>query len=214
MKATRKKVDKIAAALIAASRRPEEAPFPPGWRQQLMESIRSGGRPCLMPSAQRLERPRPRRLLYMAAGALTAIVAGLILANLDWYDPYISLSPGITIVEQRAEYFLAAGDVDSGLRNLKATVVQDGKETEVLSQAFKEPEGFWGSDGAVKTVETPLVVDAQKMHLLQGPATLMVAARDTSSRNWFQGRVTVLKREIYINLKKPRRDRTSSPDSD
>ena len=42
----------------------------------------------------------------------------------------------------------------------------------------------------------------------------MVAARDTSSRNWFQGRVTVLKREIYINLKKPRRDRMSSPESE
>ena len=108
MKATRKKVDKIAAALIAASRRPEEAPFPPGWRQQLMESIRSGGRPCLLPSEQMFERPRPRRLLHVAAGALAVIVVGLILANLDWYDPYISLSPAITIVEQRAEYFLAS----------------------------------------------------------------------------------------------------------
>ena len=214
MKATRKKVDKIAAALIAASRRPEDVPFPPGWRQQLMESIRSGGRPCLLPSAQRLERPRPRRLLYMAAGALTAIVAGLILANLDWYDPYISLSPGITIVEQRAEYFLAAGDVDSGLRQLKATVVQDGKETELLSQTFKEPEGLWGSEEAVKKVETPLFLDARNLHLQQGPATIMVAARDIPSRNWFKGRVTVLKREIYINLKKPRPDRSSSPDSD
>jgi protein-L-isoaspartate O-methyltransferase len=102
MKATRKQVDKIAAALIAAYRRPEEAPFSPGWRQQLMESIRSGGRPCLMPSEPMFERPRPRRLLHMAAGALAVIVAGLILANLDWYDPYISLSPAITIVEQRA----------------------------------------------------------------------------------------------------------------
>ena len=214
MKATRKKVDKIAAALIAASRRPEDAPFPPGWRQQLMESIRSGGRPCLAPSAQGFERPRPRRLLYMAAGALTVIVAGLILANLDWYDPYISLSPGITIVEQRAEYFLAAGDVDSGLRQLKATVVQDGKETELLSQTFKEPEGLWGSGEAMKKVETPLVLDARNLHLQQGPATIMVTARDLSSRNWFQGRVTVLKREIYINLKKPRRDRMSSPDGE
>jgi len=213
MKATRKKVDKIAAALLAASRRPEEAPFPPGWRQQLMESIRSGGRPCLMPSEQMFERPRPRRLLHMAAGALAVFVVGLILANMDWYDPYISLSPAITIVEQRAEYFLAAGDVDSGLRNVKVTVVQDGKETELLSEAFKEP-GFWGSGEAVKKMETPVVLDARNLHLQQGPATLMVAARDTSSRNWFQGRVTVLKREIYINLKKPRRDRTSSPESE
>lgn len=179
-----------------------------------MESIRSGGRPCLMPSEQRLERPRPRRLLYMAAGALTVIVAGLILANLDWYDPYISLSPAITIVEQRAEYFLAAGDVDSGLRQLKATVLQDGKETELMSQKFKEPKGLWGSGEAVKKVETPLVLDAQDLHLRQGPATIMVTARDISSRNWFQGRVTVFKREIYINLKKPRRDRMSSPDSE
>ena len=107
----------------------------------------------------------------MAAGALTVIVAGLILANLDWYDPYISLSPAITVVEQRAEYFLAAGDVDSGLRNVKVTVVQDGKETEVLSEAFKEPTGLWGSGEAVKKMETPVILDARNLHLQQGPAT-------------------------------------------
>lgn len=150
----------------------------------------------------------------MAAGALAVIVAGLILTNLDWYDPYINLNPAITIVEQRAEYFLEAGDVDSGLRHLKATVVQDGKETELLSQAFKEPKGLWGSGEAVKKVETPLVLDARNLQLHQGPATILVTARDISSRNWFQGRVTVLKRKIYIDLKKPRHDHLSSPESE
>ena len=213
MKATRKKVDKIEAALLAVYRKREETPLPPGWRQRLMESIRSGGRPCLMPSEQMLERPRPKRLLYMAAGALTVIVAGLILANLDWYDPWISLTPSITIVEQRAEYFLEAGDVDSGLRHLKVTVTQDGQEIEVLSQEFSAP-GFWGSGGGIKKVETPVVLDAGSLPLRQGPATIRIAARDTSARNGFQGRVTVLKRQIYINLKGSRRERLSRPGGD
>ncbi len=33
-------------------------------------------------------------------------------------------------------------------------------------------------------------------------------------RIWSQGRVTVLKRKIYINLRKPRHDRISSPGSE
>jgi hypothetical protein len=201
MKATRKKVDKITAALIAAHRRQEERPFPPGWRQQLMESIRSGGRPYLAPSEQMLERPRPRRLLYMAAGALATIVVGLILFNLDWYDPYINLSPSITIVEKRAEFVLEAGDLDSGLRNLKVTVVQGAKEIELVSEAFKEPEGFWWSTDAVKRVEIPVVMDPESLDLRQGPATLKIAARDLSMRNGSQGRLTILQREIHIQRK-------------
>ena len=150
----------------------------------------------------------------MAAGALAVIVAGLILANLDWYDPYINLQPAITIVEQKAEFFLEAGDVDSGLRDLKVTVFQEGKETEVLSQAFQKTANFWWSADAVRKVETPLLLDAEALHLHQGPATLKIAASDTSERNWSQGRVTVLKRKIYINLRKPRHDRISSPGSE
>lgn len=201
MKATRKKVDKITAALIAAHRRQEERPFPPGWRQQLMENIRSIGRPVSAPPENWRQTARPRRLLYMAAGALATIVVGLILVNLDWYDPYIKLSPAMTIVEKRAEFVLEAGDVDSGLRNLKVTVVQGGKEIELVSQVFKEPEGYWWSADAVKKVEIPVVLDPESLNLREGPATLKIAARDLSMRNGSKGRLTILQREIHIHRK-------------
>jgi hypothetical protein len=46
MKSTKKKIDKIAAALIAAHRKQGDMLLPPGWRQQLMAIIRSIARPA------------------------------------------------------------------------------------------------------------------------------------------------------------------------
>ena len=214
MKSNQKQIDKIEEALIAAYREQEDLQFPSDWRQQLMKDIHSMAKPAPAPIREPAKTRAPRRLLYMAAGALATIAVWLILANLDWYDPWITLKPVVTVVEYRTEFLLEAGDVDSGLRNLQATVIQEGKEIEVLSRSFQAPEGFFGSKGATQKVEIPLVLDAKTLNLIEGPATLMIKARDLSSRNLFQGRLTVVKKEIYINRKSSPRDRMRSPGSD
>ena len=58
-----------------------------------------------------------------AAGALMAglaavIVGWVILANLDWYDPYVTLKPDLPAMESHAAFWLEAGDPDSGLRRV------------------------------------------------------------------------------------------------
>jgi hypothetical protein len=214
MKSNKKQIDKIEEALIAAYREQEDLQFPSDWRQRVMKDIHSMARPTPAPIGEPAKTRAPRRILYMAAGALATIVVWLVLANLDYYDPWITLKPVITIVEYRAEYLLEAGDEDSGLRNLQATVIQEGKEIKVLSHTFKPAEGFLGSKGATKKVEVSLVLDAEALNLRDGPATLKIATRDLSWRNSFQGRLTVLKKEIYINTKRSPRDRTRSPRSD
>jgi hypothetical protein len=203
MKSSQKHLDKIEEALIAAYRRQEDLQFPPDWRQQVMQEIDSLAGPTTFPQERKIRTMFPRRIGALAGVALAAIVGWLILANLDWYDPWITLKPDMTALESHRAFWLEAGDIDSGLRNVKVTVIQKEVRTEVLSKNLEPPGGIWaGTSQAVKKVDFPLEVDAQALGLHEGKATIVVTVRDLSWRNWFKGRATILKKEMVIYYKK------------
>jgi hypothetical protein len=203
MKSSKKDLDKIEAALIAAYRKQEDLQFPPDWRQQLMQDVSSMAGPTAFPQEKKVWTMIPRRIGALAAVAVAAVVGWLILANLDWYDPWITLKPNLTALESHGAFWLAAGDQDSGLRNVKVTVIQKEMKLEVLSKNFEPPGGIWGGTGdAVKKVDFPLEVDAQALGLHEGKATIVVTVHDLSWRNGFKGRATTLKKEMVIYYKK------------
>jgi len=203
MKSSQKHLDKIEEALIAAYRKQEDLQFPPDWRQQVMWDISSMAGPTVFPQEKKMRTMIPRRIGALAAVAVAAVVGWLILANLDWYDPWITLKPDLAALESHGAFWLAAGDQDSGLRNMKVTVIQKEMKVEVLSKNFEPPGGIWaGTSGAVKKVDFPLEVDAQALGLQEGTATIVVTVRDLSWRNWFKGRATTLKKEMVIYYKK------------
>lgn len=202
MKSSKEQIDKIETTLIAAHRRQEELQFPPDWRQQVMQDIDSLAGPTTFPQEKKIRTMIPRRIGALAGVALAAIVGWLILANLDWYDPWITLKPDLTALESHAAFWLEAGDIDSGLRHVKVTVIQKEMEIEVLSKNLEPAGGIWGTQGdAVKKVDFPLVLDAQALGLQQGKATIVVTVRDLSWRNGFKGRITTLKKEMVIYYK-------------
>jgi hypothetical protein len=202
MKPSKKHLDKIEAALIAAYRRPEDLQSPPDWRQQVMQDIDSLAGPTTFPQEKKVWTMIPRRIGALAAVAAAAVVGWLILANLDWYDPWITLKPDLAALESHGAFWLEAGDIDSGLRNVKVTVVQKEMKVEVLSKNLEPPGGIWGGTGdAIKKVDFPLTLDAQDLGLQQGKATIVVTVHDLSWRNGFKGRITTLKKEIVIYRK-------------
>ena len=203
MKSSKKHLDKIEATLIAAYRKQEDLQFPPDWRQQVMQDIDSLAGPTAFPQEKKIRTMIPRRIGALAGVALAAIVGWLILANLDWYDPWITLKPDLTDLGSHAAFWLEAGDLDSGLRNVKVTVIQKEMKIEVLSKNLEPPGGIWSTQGdAVKKVDFPLVLDAQALGLQQGKATIVVTVRDLSWRNGFKGRITTLKKEMVIHYQK------------
>jgi hypothetical protein len=203
MKSSKKDLDKIEAALIAAYRKQEDLQFPPDWRQQLMQDVSSMAGPTAFPQEKKLRTMIPRRIGALAAVAVAAVVGWLILANLDWYDPWITLKPDLADLESHGAFWLAAGDIDSGLRNVKVTVIQKEMKIEVLSKNLEPPGGIWAGTGdAVKKVDFPLTLDAQALGLQQGKATIVVTVHDLSWRNGFKGRATTLKKEMVIYYKK------------
>jgi len=203
MKSSKKHLDKIEEALIAAYRKQEDLQFPPGWRQQVMRDIDSLAGPTAFPQEKKIWTMIPRRIGALAGVAMAAILGWLILANLDWYDPWITLKPDITHLGSPAAFRLAAGDQDSGLRNVKVTVIQKEMHIEVLAKNLEPPGGIWGTQGdAVKKVDFPLELDAQALGLQQGKAAVVVTVHDLSWRNGFKGRITTLKKEMVIHYKK------------
>jgi hypothetical protein len=203
MKSSKKHLDKVEEALIAAYRKQEDLQFPPEWRQQVLQDISSMAGPTAFPQEKKMWTMIPRRIGALAAVAVVAVVGWLILANLDWYDPWITLKPDLAGLESHAAFWLEAGDQDSGLRHVKATVIQKEMKIEVLSKNLEPSGGFWDTKGeAIKKVDFPLAVDTQALGLQEGKATIVVTVRDLSWRNGFKGRITTLKKEIVIYSKK------------
>lgn len=193
MKFLQEQIDKLEEALIAAHRGQEEVQFPSDWRQQLMWDLRAKARPA---SARRV----PRRILSWAAAALAVIIGWLFLTNLDWYDPWIKIQPVIIFMDSRAAVSLEAGDIDSGIKHLTVTVVQGGKKITLLSHEVEQPNRVLGLIGSTtKKVQITVVLDAKALDLENGPAKIVVAARDLSWRNDFQGRLTTLEKDILVN---------------
>ena len=145
MKSSKKHLDKIEEALIAAYRKQEDLQFPPDWRQQVMQDIDSMAGPTAFPQEKKMWTMIPRRIGALAGVAVAAVVGWLILANLDWYDPWITLKPDLAALGSHAAFWLAAGDQDSGLRNVKVTVIQKEMKIEVLSKNLEPPGGIWGA---------------------------------------------------------------------
>ena len=203
MKSSKEQIDKIEKTLIAAYRRPEEVQFPPEWREQVMQDISSMAGPTTFPEEKKMWTMIPRRIGALAAVAVVAVVGWLILANLDWYDPWITLKPDLADLESHGAFRLAAGDQDSGLRHVKVTVIQKEMKIEVLSKNLEPPGGTWGGAGdAIKKVDFPLAVDGQALGLQEGKATIVVTVRDLSWRNWFKGRTTTMKKEMVVYYQK------------
>jgi hypothetical protein len=203
MKSSKEHLDKIEKALIAAHREQKDLQFPPDWRQQVMQDIHSMAGPTAFPQEKKIWTMIPRRIGALAGVAVAAVVGWLILANLDWHDPWITLKPNLTALEPHAAFWLEAGDQDSGLRRVKVTVIQKEVEIEVLSKNLEPPGGNWGTQGdAIKKVDFPLELDAQTLGLQQGKATIVVTVRDLSWRNGFKGRITTLKKEMVIYYEK------------
>ena len=142
MKSSKKHLDKIERELIAAYRKQEDLQFPPDWRQQVMREISSMAGPTAFPQAKQARTMIPRRIGALAAVAAAAVVGWLILANLDWHNPWITMKPDLTSLESHGAFWLAAGDQDSGLRNMKVTVIQKEMHIEVLSKNLEPPGGI------------------------------------------------------------------------
>ncbi len=116
------------------------------------------------------------------------------LGRLDHDDPWINIKPPTEVVGAKTALTIQAGDQSSGLKEVRATLAQDGQEKVVLDQKFP-PAGEAGT-----AVDLPLTLEPKALGFHEGKAILTLQAWDRSWRDWFRGRTSTLTKEVTIDL--------------
>ena len=134
-------------------------------------------------------------VIWGAAGlALLAVLVWLAVGRLDFDDPTVTLKTPVEVVGAKTALTIEAGDLSSGLKEVKVTFSQ-GDQSKVVAERTFPPGGDRG-----EPVEIPVTLEPQALGFKEGKATLTVEARDRSWRNLFRGRTASLKQEVVIDL--------------
>jgi murein DD-endopeptidase MepM/ murein hydrolase activator NlpD len=139
-----------------------------------------------------------RKFGYVIWGAAGLVVIAALLwlavGRLDFEDPTVTLKTPVEVVGAKTDLTVEAGDLSSGLKEVKVTFSQGDQSKVVLERTF--PPG--GDRG--EPVEVPVILEPKALGFKEGKATLTVEARDRSWRNLFRGRLASLKQEVVIDL--------------
>ena len=139
-----------------------------------------------------------RKIGYVFWGAaglvVVAVLVWLAAGRLDFDDPTVTLKTPVEVVGAKTVLMIEAGDLSSGLKEVKVTFSQ-GDQSKVVAERTFPPGG-----GRGEPVEIPVTLSPQALGFKEGKATLTVEARDRSWRNLFQGRMASLKQEVVIDL--------------
>src|SRR3989339_231204 len=134
-------------------------------------------------------------VIWGAAGLVVlAVLVWMVLGRLDFDDPRVALKTPVEVVGAKTALTIEAGDLSSGLKEVKVTFSQGGQSKVVAERTF--PPG--GDRG--EPVEVPVTLAPQALSFKEGKATLTIEARDRSWRNLFRGRTASLKQEVVIDL--------------
>lgn len=134
-------------------------------------------------------------VIWGAAGlAVLAVLVWLVVGRLDFDDPTVTLKTPVEVVGAKTALMVEAGDLSTGLKEVKVTFSQ-GDQSKVVAERTFPPGGDRG-----ESVEVPVTLAPEALGFKEGKATLTIEARDRSWRNLFRGRLTSLKQEVVIDL--------------
>lgn len=140
-----------------------------------------------------------RRLLLLAIGAVVVAVGGIILWA-GFTAPAARLAAPIEVVGRATPLAVTIDSGRSGLRTFRVEL-QGAKGPTVLAQEEFPRDGLLGSGVTSRTIET--VLDARTAGLEEGPATLVVSARDWSPMSSLRGESVVLEQPVRVDLTPP-----------
>lgn len=92
-------------------------------------------------------------------------------------------------------------DSKSGVRQIWAAILKDGKETVLLDKSFPAANILMGGAIREQTVEMP--VEPKALGLADGKAILRIVARDYSWRRWGKGNQLYQEHDVIIDTRAP-----------
>ncbi len=143
---------------------------------------------------------QPLLLLLMVAFVVAAGFGAFTL--LEREAPVISMGeiPEYVGADTTLEFTVA--DKKSGLRSISVAINQGNQEKEVLHTDYPR-QGYMEKAGPAEIKEKQLI-DIKKLGLKEGPAEIILEARDFSFWGPFQGNLTRIAKHIIIDTKAPK----------
>ena len=149
---------------------------------------------------------RPKRKIHLVT-TIGALV--LILGFLAWFltvpfeeeKPSIGVEPLPEFLSGIEKFAITASDMKSGLRLLKVTLNQKGREVVVFEERFPG-EGVFFREG-LKRFDTDFSINPLELKLAQGSLDLQVSVWDYSKRNAGEGNLSVFQHKMVVDTIPP-----------
>lgn len=140
-----------------------------------------------------------RRLLLLGIGLIVVVVAGVI-AWAGLKGPAARLQAPVDVIGRATPLSIGLEAGRAGLRSWQV-VLRGAKGEHVLADEELPRAGLLGSGVSSRTVD--VLIDARAAGLEEGPADLVVSARDYAPLSLFRGPRVVLEQPVTIDLTAP-----------
>ena len=118
--------------------------------------------------------------------------------------PQISIKLPSLYLNRSYDMSVSASDKGTGLRNVRVSIVQNGKEKVLLNKKYplKRYKGIFLGSGIFKAL-FKIPVEPWKYGMIDGPAVFRISASDYSWRGWNNGNRTDKEIKLVIDTKAP-----------
>ena len=139
--------------------------------------------------------------LGLWATIVVAIALGyLVWVKFEWSRPTARMRQPLQYLGRKAEIALDVSDRGSGLASVEVAIDAGGTRYQVLSETY--PATSWRGSG-VYDKEFTLPVSPRDAKIPEGPATLIVSAKDGSWLNLFRSTPPLLTQPLQIDYTPP-----------
>ena len=140
---------------------------------------------------------------------VTIVPAVIILAIFGWFfatifegeKPALSFVPKATFLSHGQEFHLSVKDAKRGIRGVKVSITQEGRELTVLEKKFPF-RGLMNREG-VHSQDESFFIDPSELKLAQGRLDIQVQAWDYSRRGGGDGNMTLLQHRMTVDTIPP-----------
>jgi murein DD-endopeptidase MepM/ murein hydrolase activator NlpD len=140
---------------------------------------------------------------------VTIVPAVIILAIFGWFfatifegeKPTLNFVPKAAFLSQGQEFHLSVKDTKRGIRRVKVSISQEGRELTVLEKKFPF-RGLMNREGIHRQDES-FIIDPSELKLAQGRLDIQVQAWDYSRRGGGDGNMTLLQHRMTVDTIPP-----------
>ncbi len=145
------------------------------------------------------------QLLIFCGVIIIAVLSWILLQRLESNKPAITTSLGYEVIGTSQEITITVTDEHSGLRQIRVSLLQNGKVRLLADKNNFAKVDFLGRGGTLQDT-FHITVTPEKLGLTDGPAKLRIIAADQSWQNWGKGNKKNFEKAIKIDMQPPKID--------